>query len=100
MRKRPTLLAASIPTKTGVLTARGPGAGALSGSLVDFGIPDDFIKKISETIPGGSSALFVLFKGVTEDKALPVTERAVICPRGSNACFGTNSHRAATRRAL
>ena len=49
----------------------GAGAGALSGSLVDYGIPDDFIRKLSETIPEESSALFVLFKSVTEDKVLP-----------------------------
>lgn len=35
----------------------GAGAGALSGSLADYGIPDDFIRKLSETIPEGSSAL-------------------------------------------
>jgi uncharacterized membrane protein len=49
----------------------GAGAGALAGSLSDYGIPDDFIKKLGETIPEGSSALFVLFRGVTEDKVLP-----------------------------
>ena len=38
----------------------GAGAGALSGSLVDYGINDDFVKKLGETIPSGSSALFVL----------------------------------------
>ena len=49
----------------------GVGAGALSGSLVDYGIRDDFIKNLAETIPEGSSALFVLFRHVTEDKVLP-----------------------------
>jgi uncharacterized membrane protein len=49
----------------------GAGAGALSGSLADYGIPNDFIKKLGETIPEGSSALFVLFRSVTEDKVLP-----------------------------
>ena len=34
-------------------------------------IPDDFIRKLSETIPEGSSALFVLFKSVAENKVLP-----------------------------
>jgi uncharacterized membrane protein len=52
----------------------GAGAGALSGSLTDFGIRDDFVKKLSETIPAGSSALFVLFTKVTEDKVLPEIE--------------------------
>jgi uncharacterized membrane protein len=54
--------------------AAGAGAGALSGSLTDYGISDDFIKKLGETIPQGSSALFVLVKSVTEDKVLPEIE--------------------------
>ena len=49
----------------GALT--GASAGALSGSLADCGIPDAFIRKLGETITEGSSALFVLFKSVTED---------------------------------
>jgi uncharacterized membrane protein len=53
----------------GALT--GAGAGALAGSLSDYGIRDDFIKKLSETIPPESSALFILFRNVTEDKVLP-----------------------------
>ena len=52
----------------------GAGAGALSGSLADYGIRDDFIKKLAETIPEGSSALFVLFRNVTEDKVFPEIE--------------------------
>jgi len=56
----------------GALT--GAGAGALSGSLTDYGIPDDFVKKLGQTIPVGSSALFILFKTVTEDKVLPEIE--------------------------
>jgi uncharacterized membrane protein len=51
--------------------ATGAGVGALSGSLSDYGISDDFIKKLADTIPAGSSALFVLFKKVNEDKVLP-----------------------------
>src|SRR5215831_723605 len=49
----------------------GAGAGALAGSLSDYGIRDDFIKQLSETIPKESSALFILFRNVTEDKVLP-----------------------------
>jgi len=49
----------------------GAGAGALAGSLSDYGIPDDFVKKLGETIPKESSALFILFRKVTEDKVLP-----------------------------
>ena len=54
--------------------ATGLGAGAISGSLVDFGIRDDFIKKLSETIPADSSAIFVLFNSITEDRVLPEIE--------------------------
>src|SRR6516164_11086443 len=49
-------------------------AGALSGSLADYGINDDFVKQLGQTIPPGSSALFVLIKSVTLDKVLPEIE--------------------------
>lgn len=52
----------------------GAGIGALSGSLSDYGIRDDFVKKLAATIPPGSSALFILFKSVTEDKVLAEIE--------------------------
>jgi uncharacterized membrane protein len=52
----------------------GAGIGALSGSLSDYGIRDDFVKKLAETIPPGSSALFILFRSVTEDKVLAEIE--------------------------
>lgn len=52
----------------------GAGAGALAGSLTKYGIDDDFVKRLSATIPEGSSALFVLFKSVNEDKVLPELE--------------------------
>jgi uncharacterized membrane protein len=48
----------------------GAGVGALSGSLRDYGIRDDFVKKLGDTIPPKSSALFVLFRSATEDKVL------------------------------
>jgi uncharacterized membrane protein len=57
----------------GALT--GAGVGALSGSLSDYGISDDFVKKLGETIPQDSSALFILFKRVNEDKVLPELEK-------------------------
>jgi len=46
----------------------GAGAGALSGSLMDYGVNDDFVKKLAETIPNNSSALFVLVRDATMDK--------------------------------
>ena len=42
--------------------AIGVGAGALSGSLSDYGIDDDFIKSLGKTIPINSSALFILVR--------------------------------------
>lgn len=52
----------------GALT--GAGAGAIAGSLSDYGISDEFVAKLGETIPPNSSALFVLFKQITEDKVM------------------------------
>jgi uncharacterized membrane protein len=49
----------------------GAGFGALSGSMMDHGINDEFIKGLGQTIPKGSSALFVLVKHSTPDKVLP-----------------------------
>ena len=48
----------------------GAGAGALSGSLSDYGIPDDFIRSLAETIPVNSSALFILARKVQPEKIL------------------------------
>ena len=50
--------------------AFGVGAGALSGSLSDYGINDDFIESLSETIPVNSSALFILVRKVQPEKVL------------------------------
>jgi len=52
----------------------GAGFGALSGSMADYGINDQFIKKLGKTIPKGSSALFLLIKRSTPDKVLPEIE--------------------------
>jgi uncharacterized membrane protein len=48
----------------------GTGAGALSGSLTDYGINDDFIKSLAETIPNNSSALFILVRKAQPEKVL------------------------------
>lgn len=53
----------------------GAGFGALSGSLTDYGINDDFISELGSTIPKGSSALFLLIRRSTPDKVLPEIER-------------------------
>ena len=48
--------------------AIGAGMGALSGSMRDVGIDDDFIKGIRDHVNPGTSALFVLTSGAVEDK--------------------------------
>ena len=52
----------------------GAGMGAISGSFADYGINDEFIKNLGETIPKNTSALFVLVKSSTPDKVLPEIE--------------------------
>jgi uncharacterized membrane protein len=52
----------------------GAGMGAISGSFADYGINDEFIKSLGETIPTNSSALFLLIKSSTPDKVLPEIE--------------------------
>ena len=52
----------------------GSGFGALSGSLADYGINDEFIKAIGQSISDGTSALFVLVKRSTADKVIPEIE--------------------------
>lgn len=48
----------------------GAGTGALSGSLADYGINDDFIRSLASTIPTQSSALFVLVRKAQPEKVL------------------------------
>lgn len=48
----------------------GAGSGALSGSMVDYGIDDDMIRSLAETIPPNSSALFVLVRKAQPEKVL------------------------------
>lgn len=52
----------------------GAGMGAISGSFADFGINDEFIKRLGETIPKNTSALFLLIRSSTPDKVLPEIE--------------------------
>lgn len=50
--------------------AVGAGAGAISGALADVGINDDFMKNLAGALKPGSSALFILLRKATPDKAL------------------------------
>lgn len=51
-------------------SAVGAGTGALSGSLVDYGIDDDFIRELGETLTPGSSALFLLIRKAQPEKVM------------------------------
>jgi uncharacterized membrane protein len=50
--------------------ATGAGMGALGGSLADVGIDDDFIRQVREKVTPGTSALFALTSGATEDRVI------------------------------
>jgi uncharacterized membrane protein len=50
--------------------AVGAGSGALSGSMIDYGINDDFIKSIGETLQPDTSALFLLVRKSQPEKVL------------------------------
>lgn len=50
--------------------AFGAGAGALSGKLADYGIDDDFIRSIGQTLQPNTSALFVLVRKMQPEKVL------------------------------
>ena len=50
--------------------AVGAGTGALSGSMVDYGIDDGLIRSIGETLQPNTSALFLLIRKVQPDKVL------------------------------
>ena len=45
-------------------------AGAISGTLTDVGIADNFMKELAQTLKPGSAALCVLVRKVTPDKVL------------------------------
>jgi uncharacterized membrane protein len=53
----------------------GAGAGALSGSLIDYGMDDNFIRSLGENLKPGSSALFVLVRKVQPEKVLSELSR-------------------------
>jgi uncharacterized membrane protein len=55
--------------------ALGAGSGALAGSLSDYGINDDFIRSIGNTLKPGSSALFVLVRKAQPEKVLAEMSR-------------------------
>ena len=55
--------------------AAGAAMGALGGSLSDYGINDDFVKELGQTIPPNSSALFLIVAKATPDKVIAEIEQ-------------------------
>jgi len=55
--------------------AFGAEVGALSGKLADYGVDDDFIRSIGQTLQPNSSALFVLVRKVQPEKVLAELSR-------------------------
>ncbi len=51
--------------------AIGAAAGGASGSLVDVGVSDRFMKELGQKLTPGGAALIVLVRKVTPDKVLP-----------------------------
>lgn len=60
--------------------AIGAGLGALTASLVDVGIDDDFIKKSRDQITEGTSALFLLSSDAVVDRIVPEIRAAGLEP--------------------
>jgi uncharacterized membrane protein len=46
----------------------GAAAGAFAGTLADFGVQDDFVKRVRETVTPDTSALFVIGGGQAIDR--------------------------------
>jgi uncharacterized membrane protein len=55
--------------------AVGAAGGAIGGKLSDFGIEHVFIRRLSEQLQAGSSALFVLVRQAVPEKVLPEVSR-------------------------
>jgi uncharacterized membrane protein len=56
----------------------GAAAGALAGSLADFGIEDDFIKRVRELVGPGSSAIFLIGGRTSPDRAAGVLDGVAV----------------------
>jgi uncharacterized membrane protein len=55
--------------------AVGAVTGAIAGKSTDFGLDDEFIKEVGETVEPGHSALFLLVREITPDKVLDDVKR-------------------------
>lgn len=51
--------------------AMGAAAGAMTGSIADYGISDSFMRDLAKEMPDRSSAIFMLVRRATVDKVAP-----------------------------
>lgn len=51
--------------------AIGAATGAAAGALSDYGVDDDFMKRLGENLQPGQAAVIALVRNVTMDKILP-----------------------------
>ncbi|HET6468691.1 MAG TPA: DUF1269 domain-containing protein [Geminicoccaceae bacterium] len=55
--------------------AVGAAAGAITGRLSDYGINDEFMRNVSESLQPGSSAIFMLIRKATREEVEPELAR-------------------------
>jgi uncharacterized membrane protein len=51
-------------------TMVGAGTGALAGALTDYGIDDDFVRQLAQTLRPNTSAIFILVRKMQPEKVL------------------------------
>jgi uncharacterized membrane protein len=51
-------------------TTVGAATGALAGGLTDYGIDDDFARKLAQALQPGNSAIFILVRKMQPEKVL------------------------------
>lgn len=56
----------------------GAAAGAVAGSLADFGVEDDFVKRIRELVRPGNSAIFLIGGRTSPDRVAAVLDDVAV----------------------
>jgi uncharacterized membrane protein len=77
--------------------ALGAAAGAVSGTLANVGIDNNFMKQLGETLKPGTAALFILIRQMTPDKVIAELQKFGGTLIKTNLC---NENEATLREAL